>query len=182
MRKKSHAGGKNRTVDHTAYQGLSWKITKLRIAHLRIDLCLATSMESSRRNLLNQNAKRRLIFKIYILPSFYFHIAKTCKNPPKQVFPFFVRRFFTLPTWLCFQFFHKVAFLLLVFYVVLPFFTWWSIHMNRPLLRSSGLLRLAVTEPAAGAYFFCDSNCLREARSIRFHDITKNTKYKHYSL
>ena len=45
--------------------GLSWKITKIRSTPLffKIELCSATSMESSRRDLFNNMAEHRPIFK-----------------------------------------------------------------------------------------------------------------------
>jgi len=47
--------------------GLSWKIIKIRTTPLffKIDLCSATSMESSRRDLLNDMAKHKPILKNY---------------------------------------------------------------------------------------------------------------------
>jgi len=47
--------------------GLSWKITKVRIPPLfvKLDLCSATSMESSRRDLLNDMTEHRSILKNY---------------------------------------------------------------------------------------------------------------------
>jgi len=45
--------------------GLSWKITKVRITPLfsKVDLCSVTSMESSRRDLLNDVAEHKSVLK-----------------------------------------------------------------------------------------------------------------------
>jgi len=70
---------------------LSWKITKIRTTPLffKIDICSATAMQSSRRDLLNYKAEHRSILKKENdLPRFT-STFKTGKNSQKQLFCFY---------------------------------------------------------------------------------------------